>query len=135
MVAGTKAKGGSTTCQAEEKGSEGQVSRIKPLGNLIFLFFYEWSQQISEIVEKKKQILYNEVAHNAQDLGAGPFERFDSSPEQRRKIQTRKKSKSSSSTPNSAMFSKKVAKPPEKVLRHKFPKETGSNTGEQFTVN
>ena len=135
MVAGTTAKGGSTTCQAEEKDSQGQVSRIKPLENLICLFNYKFSQQVSELVEKNKQIIYNEVANNAQDLGAGPFERFDSSPEQRRKIQTRKKSKSSSSTPNSAMFSKKVAKPPEKVLRYKSPKETGSNTGEQFTVN
>ena len=42
---------------------------------------------------RNQQLTYNEVAQNAQDLGASPLEKFDSSPEQRRH-QTRNKSKS-----------------------------------------
>lgn len=90
---------------------------------------YFCSQQGSAVIETNKQLIYNEVAHNAQDLGAGPFERFDSSPEQKKN----KKIKSQ------IIESKKVTFPTVKkvqTLTNKSSKETGFHTaGKKNEVN
>ena len=88
---------------------------------------YFCSQKGSAAIETNKKLIYNEVAHNVQDLGAGPFERFDSSPEQ-------KKKKIKSQT----IVSKKVTSPTVKagqVLTNKSSKETGFHTGKNYEVN
>ena len=93
------------------------------------------SQKGSTVVEKNEQLIYNEVAHKVQDLGAGPFERFDSSPEQKKKNQPRKKSENSSSTQKSAIGLKRVKDPTEKAGKSskiKPSKEAGFHTGDIF---
>ena len=93
------------------------------------------SQKGSTVVEKNEQLIYNEVAHKVEDLGAGPFERFDASPKLRKKNQPRKESVNSASTLKSAIGSKKVEDPREKAgrsLKIKSPKVLGFNTGNIF---
>ena len=91
------------------------------------------SQKGSTVVEKNEQLIYNEVAHKVEDLGAGPFERFDASPKLRKKNQPRKESVNSASTLKSAIGSKKVEDPREKAgrsLKIKSPKVLGFHTGD-----
>ena len=93
------------------------------------------SQKGSTVVDKNEQLIYNEVAYKVQDLGAGPFERFDSSPKQRKKNQARKKSDNSPSTLKSAIGSKRAEDPTEKTgisSKIKSSKVAGFHTGDLF---
>ena len=95
------------------------------------------SQKGSTVVEKNEQLIYNEVAHKVQDLGAGPFERFDASPKLRKMNQPRKEAVTvnSSSTLKSAIGSQRVEDPTAKAGKSskiKSSKVVGFHTGDIF---